>query len=225
MSVGPFEEHIRDAIHINRNRRKLYSELTNGESDGVSRWLIFSEICTIPSTKFPDLWGSYFIKRGVPIVKEEFMPMTGIGQFSSQYPFKPEPISEFIPQKGGAIAIRILRAYFKGGLESASLAIEQELKKIESPRAYHVMLRHVLESTLRVSTLAPLHEQKRRELGIRFSTLLLSKYLFFSHFSAFQFSTWLDRKAAPIQAKGVPILYQDVPAIPAQSDYYAQLIF
>jgi hypothetical protein len=218
--MGPFEQHLREAIEVNKSRAALYSKLTNGQSIWVSRMLIISEVLSLPFSKFPDLWGNYFIKRGIPILKEEFMPMDGIGMFSNQYPFNPEPLSEFIPQNGKLISRRIRAAYQTGEFSGASAQIEIELKMIESPCAYHAMLRHILESLLRISNLAPLHEKRRLELGIKRSTLPLSQYLFYSHFSAFAFACWLDKKAAPIQSRGVPIIYQDVPSIPAKTSSY-----
>jgi hypothetical protein len=60
------------------------------------------------------------------------------------------------------------------------------------------MIRYMLESTLRVANHAPDHEEYRKSLGIRASTLPLSKFFFFSHLSEFPFATWVDRRALPI---------------------------
>jgi hypothetical protein len=99
----------------------------------------------------------------------------------------------------------------------------RELVALGSDHTFHPMLRHLLESVVRISNLAPLHEKRRLELSIKGSTLGLSKWMFFSHFSAFQFATWIDAKAAPLHAEGLPIVYQDVPPIPARSEFYQSI--
>ena len=146
--------------------------------------------------------------------------MRGAPAFQERFPFTPSPYSAFIPKNGNAIVASILKGYRRGGFAGAEGVAGQELDALGSDHTFHSMLRHLLESVVRVSNLAPLHEKRRLELSIRGSTLGLSKWMFFSHFSAFQFATWIDAKAAPLHAEGLPILYQDVPPIPAHSEFY-----
>ena len=221
--MGPFEEHLRDAVEINKKREKLYADLTHGKSKLVSRSLILSEKASIPFSKIPDHWAKKFMSNGIPIVKEEFISMNLIPSFSKCFPFEPEPRSEYKRQNGTQILSRIFTTFRKEGFEGAKKVLMEELNHLQSPRAYHVMLRHILESMLRVATLAPAHEALRLKLGFVDSTLPLSHYLFYSHFSSFHFAVWLDEKAAPLQASGIPILFQDVPNIPAESEFYKDL--
>jgi hypothetical protein len=221
--VGPFEEHLRDAIELNRKRAPLYSRLSRGRSETVSKWLIRSELLALPLCGIPDRWGRRFIQAGVPIVQEEFMPMRGAPAFQERFPFSPSPFSAFIPKNGNAIAASILKGYRTGGFSGAGGVASRELVALGSDHTFHPMLRHLLESVVRISNLAPLHEKRRLELSIKGSTLGLSKWMFFSHFSAFQFATWIDAKAAPLHAEGLPIVYQDVPPIPARSEFYQSI--
>jgi hypothetical protein len=221
--MGPFEEHLRDAIRINRERMSLYSRVSGGRSKSVSMALIFSELMTIPSSKIPDLWARYFIKRGIPIVQEEFISMSHAKTFSERFGFDPEPIELFFRSDASGISRRIRKAYKTGGFERASEQIRIELNPLNQIKTYHFMMKHLLESMLRISSLAPFHEKKRKELGLRYSTLPLSRYLFHSHFLALGFSSWLDLKAAPIQAMGIPIIANDVPPIPEHSDFYLKI--
>ena len=149
--------------------------------------------------------------------------MSGVSEFREHFPFDALPLEAFQKQNGNWIAGKILKAYRLRGFEGASAQATTELVRLGADRTYHSMLRHILESVIRVANLAPLHEKFRVDSGVKESTLPLSKWLFFSHFSAFQFSTWLDAKAAPLQSRGVPILFQDVPAIPPNSEFYFNL--
>ncbi len=221
--MGPFEEHLRDAISINTKRAPLYSDLSGGRSDSVSRWVVLSERIALPLCRVPDLWGRKFLDFGVPIVKEEFMPMETIPEFRETLPFAPASLRDFEPRHGNSIGAKILRGYRTGGFSEAANVAGGELKSLEADPTFHPMLRHLLESVVRVCNLAPLHEKRRLELSIPDSTIGLSKWLFFSHFSAFQFASWIDSKAAPLHAEGLPILHQDVPHIPPLSEFYEKL--
>jgi hypothetical protein len=220
--VGPFEEHLRDAIRINQERASLYSRLTGGASESISKWLLLSERCSLPFCKIPDRWAKPFLDAGIPIVKEEFMSMSGISNFQDRFPFEPASLSQFQSKRGNQISTSLLRAYRRSGFSGASVAAQDELNRLGEDRTFHSMLRHILESVIRVSNLAPLHEERRRKLFLADSTLPLSKWLFFSHFGAFSFATWIDGIAAPLQAKGIPILFQDVPGIPPTSSFYQE---
>jgi hypothetical protein len=59
-----------------------------------------------------------------------------------------------------------------------------------------------------------------REQKLWLTTSPISLYLYLSHLLAIPFACWLDRKTAPLLAEGIPILYQDVPAIPETEDGY-----
>ncbi|MBU6153596.1 MAG: hypothetical protein KGP28_04775 [Bdellovibrionales bacterium] len=201
----------------------LYSSLSEGRSEAISRWLLLSEQMALPLCRIPDRWARRFNAAGIPIVKEEFLSMEKVPDFKEKLPFSPSSLAHFSPRSGNKIATALLRAYRTGGFEGASSAANRELNGLGSDLTFHPMLRHMLESVIRVANLAPLHENRRLELSLKESTLGLSKWLFFSHFSAFQFATWLDAKAAPLHAEGLPIVFQDVPAIPPVSDFYAAL--
>ncbi len=201
----------------------LYSRLSGGRSETISKLLLLSERLALPFCSIPDRWSKRFVLAGVPIVQEEFLSMDKVPEFSERFPFDPAPLSQFLPRSGNRIATEILKAYRNSGFEAASGRASRELESLGKDLTFHPMLRHVLESVIRVANLAPLHEKRRLELSISESTMGLSKWLFFSHFSAFPFATWIDTKAAPLHAEGLPIIFQDVPGIPPISSFYQGL--
>jgi hypothetical protein len=77
----------------------------------------------------------------------------------------------------------------------------------------------MLESIARVAHLAPKHSRLARDKGMKptdtFSWRMVQLHLF----SLPSFAK-LDKLAAPLQSRGVPILHQDVPPIPLRSAFY-----
>jgi hypothetical protein len=216
--MGPFEEHLRDAIRINRERLPLYSKMSEGSSLSVSRALVLSETLSIPFAKIPDLWSLPFRKRGIPIVELEFISMEKTPGFSNQ--ILKVNAGHFLPRSGSLLALKLFSVFITKGFSGACDSIKKEIHSLENEPDYHPMLRHVLESMLRISTLAPVHRRKAKEKGLFFSPLPLSIHLYLSHLSALPFSTWLDRKAAPLHARGIPIIRNDVPPIPENDPGY-----
>jgi len=218
--MGPFEEHLRDAIRINRERRPRYSALTSGKSLFISDILIRSEQLSIPFAILTDLCSIPFRKRGIRVVELEFISMDKIPAFSEKLPFQAPSMSEFTPSRPGLMVLNFSLSALKGGWGEASRKLKSELHRLEATPGLHLMLKHILESMLRITMLAPVHQRKCKEQRLWISTTPISVYLYVSHLLAIPFASWLDWKTAPLLAEGVPILYQDVPAIPEADDEY-----
>jgi len=218
--MGPFEEHLRDAIRINRERRARYSVLTAGKSLFISDVLIRSEQLSIPFARLTDLCSIPFRKRGIRVVELEFISMEKIPAFSEKLPFQAPSLSAFTPAKPWPMILDFCRSVWRGGWREASNDLRSELHRLEATPGLHLMLKHILESMLRITNLAPIHFRKCKEQGMWISTTPISAYLYFSHLLAIPFACWLDRKTAPLLAEGIPILYQDVPAIPETDEEY-----
>jgi hypothetical protein len=71
----------------------------------------------------------------------------------------------------------------------------------------------VLESIARIGLLAPLHERMASRAKLA-SPLALEEDLLRAHFGGLGASAYIDTIAAPLQARGVPIVCNDVPVIP-----------
>ncbi len=215
---GAFENHLRDAIRLNQARLPLYSELTEGESEAISKSLIRNERLGVPVAIVVDRVARYWQKRGVPVVAEDFVDLSFTPEFVSSIP-DPQPLSEFQKQDGREIASRLRKALEDGGFSGVHESARAELARLESAPTYHAMLRHVLESTLRAAHLAPKHEALARSLGLK-SPAKLSRRLIKLNLLGLDFAAGLDARAAPIQAQGIPIIHRDVPPIGTASEFY-----
>jgi len=216
---GAFALHIVEAIEMNTERMPLYARLSDGASLPLSRRLIRYEKLTLPFAALTDWVGKGFQRNGIKVVESEFVPMSLAPKFSERFPFEPEPLSAFRPVDGRALTRLIGQAKKRGGFAEASHVIAEELHRLERPRAYHCMIRHLLESMLRIANLAPLHAERARELGVR-SPRLLCDYLLWSHLPLLSQGARIDVEASKIQARGIPFLWQDLPPIaPTEAIY------
>lgn len=205
------ERHLREAIELNRARMPLYDSLTAGRSRAVSRRLIWAERLALPAAWVIDRRARTWQAHGVPIVCAEFVPMSATPAFRARTdgPLPPP----FAPVDARRIRRAVAGGLREGGFPGASAALAAELARLNEAPAYHCMVRHLLESALRVSNLAPLHEAEARARGLP-STRRLSRTLLDLHLMILGEAARLDRRAAPLQAEGVPIVCRDVPPIP-----------
>lgn len=216
-----FDKHLKSAIKLNKERRPLYSALTNGASEEISDLLIKKEKKLLFISTPLRLFGITLRANGVPIGIEEFISMDETPEFSEKQNFRMAPLSSFKKSDAKSINKRLKKASRKGGFSGLAAAADLELKKISSDkdRGYHCLLRHFLESIVRIANLAPKHMKLAQEYDLN-SPKYISKILIHSHYNLIKFASMLDEKAAPIQAQGIPMLCQDVPYIPPHSTFY-----
>ncbi|MFT5861004.1 MAG: hypothetical protein ACI865_003122 [Flavobacteriaceae bacterium] len=207
-----FETHMTEARSVNRLRKKMYSKLTNGRSEVVSKTFIRNQYFAIPIAKFTDLLGRKFQKAGIPIIELDLVSMHEIEDFSASFATKAQPIELFKPINAWGIRKSLKRAFKTGGFNAVATLAQKEIDSISSIHTYHAMTRHMLESIVRMAKMADIYIQMAKEKKTK-STRALSRFMLTLHINALIGCRKLDVLAAPIQADGVPIIHQDVPAI------------
>lgn len=210
------EIHLHEAAHLNRQRMPLYSALTGGRSRGISRRLIRTERLAIPVAWYVDWRARHFLRAGIRVTCDDFVPMAHTPAFRERIA-DPPPLSAFAPSDPRRLRRTIDGAYRTGGFPAAGFAIEREIAQLQATPAFHCMTRHLLESALRISNQASVYEAQARERGLR-SPAGVSRLMLNLHLSTLGEAAKLDRRAAPLQAEGIPILCQDVPPIPRTAD-------
>ncbi|MBA4159172.1 MAG: hypothetical protein H0X65_17100 [Gemmatimonadetes bacterium] len=207
-----FQRHLREAIELNRERLPLYSQLTDGASERISRRLIWSERLALPVAWYIDRRASGYLQAGIPLVCDEFVSMELTPPFRARAPIAPQPVTTFRPTDTRRVRRAVRGSYRQGGFPGVSAVLEGELRRLEDAPTYHCMLRHLLESALRIANLAPIQAARAEELGMD-SPEGLSWLLLRLHLLTLEDAARLDRAAAPLQAEGIPIICQDVPPI------------
>ena len=216
--AGEMVTHMRDAIRINQARLPMYSEISQGESERISKALIRFEKVAIPGAMTIDQLALPFQKKGIPIAQEEFISMELIPDFVEQHPDEPEPLDTFEPIDGWAMSKRLRAEYDKFGFAGVSRQAFMELAQIKG-KTYHHLIRHMLDSIRRLCMLSPKHEKLAKSLGAG-STKRISWMILESHLITLIECARIDKLAAPLQARRIPIIRQDVPHIHLHSDFY-----
>jgi hypothetical protein len=212
--MGPFEEHLREAITLNRHRAPLYARATGGASTGVSRMLISSELLLLPFAHWIDGRAEPFHRCGIGILHDIFEPMSKLPPFRLEGGPGSTEASEQLPgSRPAALRRHALTALARGGYPSAEAVLQRELDALACSPGGRCMTRHLLESAVRICAVAPAHLEAALRAGMR-SPLKIHRLLLRSHLFGLEFGQIIDRRASAIHAMGIAIICQDVPRIP-----------
>lgn len=204
-----FTDHIKEAIVINSNRLPIYSKLTNGKSEKVSRSLILMEKMLLPIAKIIDMRTRQYLRNGIPLMKDEIVPME-LPPFTSsianvQRTDQSVNIKEFIYD--------IHRALNKSDFEEIVRLSNLQLDELEqSPNGY-CLIRHFIESIRRSAALAPKQIDLADIKGLQ-SPIPIIKQFIYLHLIGLGWGKSIDEMAKEIQNEGIPIICQDIPYIP-----------
>ena len=203
--------HLREALEQNRTRLPLYAAQTQGASERISKRLIALEELSLALAPRIDEPSVAYHEVGIPIVCDAVVPMAATPAFEA---VNVAGVAEaFAPIDGDAIAHSLRASLTHAGPEAAAVEAIRWLEKLQNTPHRHCMVRHVLESVARMGLLYPSHEQLARVRNMP-SPLGLEEDMLRAHFAGLGMAASLDRDAAPLQARGVPILCNDLPVIP-----------
>jgi hypothetical protein len=205
-----FLTHMEEAIAINEERKPLYAALTDDESLKVSNALIRNERLARPVAVVFDMRARSFQAAGIDIICDEFVSMELTPAFEAQ---SDVPSAAFEKTSGYGLAWRLSTTFMRNGYAGLTSAVEEELAALAPTPEYHCMVRHILESILRAANLAPLHVREAELLGMD-SPAAISRDFIAAQIATIPAAAGIDEDAAPIQARGIPIVCQDVPPIP-----------
>lgn len=210
-----FSDHLREAKALNLTRAPLYSDLSGGESESISRQLIFGENLVIFFwAPWIDARAAKYQQEGINIVCDEFVSMKKAPAQPFALEKNPPKLETYVKPRLEALQSQIRTALAVQDFSLISQLLSAKLRELETERAFNCMTRHVLESMLRISNLAP-RQALRAQLKNLPSTSHLSASLIEGHLLGLLPSRRLDMQAAPVQAMGVPIICKDVPPISA----------
>ena len=209
--MGPFEQHIRDAIALNASRAPRYALLSGGSSRPISRWLILVERALLPVARWSDRRAAPYHRAGIPLLGALFAPMESAPAFASAR--SPLGLMRNGDLLTAPIRRRVRAAYRARGFEGAAHALMTEIATLADAPATDCVVRHLLESAHRLSALAPEQIRLAGARGLASPRWLLA-FLFRLHLWGLSPAGALDSRARPLQARGIPILAQDLPPVP-----------
>ena len=106
--------------------------------------------------------------------------------------------------------------------ESVANVLEQEIERLSIEPRFNCLLRHVLESALRIAKHAPVYIDMAKMKGLLSPEKLLWRMIR-SHFWGMNEIMEIDRRAAVLQARGIPIVCNDVPPVSPYSEKLLQM--
>ena len=207
-----FEGHLLEAIEVNSQRKPLYSKLTGGASESISRKLIRTEKYLLPFARILDRRSQFYRQYGIPVLINEFVSMDAISRMQEfPDPVREMPTALLREYSGWGLLGRFLSQRNRS-LEEIGEVAGEELKILEAAPSFFCMARHFLESIRRVAHYGVIHEQEASVRKVS-SPVKITKRVLLLHYFGLPFAVSLDRSAAPIQAQGVSIICNDVPSI------------
>lgn len=221
---GCFRQHLKEGLALNQERQRLYSNLTQGATKEVSAELIYLEKMAILgsySISNLDAQGATLESKGIPIICDAFVPMTNTPQFT--FPSIEDLSRDPLPNLTQKISLdyhllsRQLRSKLKQDqtLEVFYNEIVRILQILQGESRFNCLTRHLLESVARAAAQAPVFERLSKQHGFNDNqSLKFSAKIIRTQMYIFNEFVKLDDKAAPLQAKGIQILCQDIPPIP-----------
>lgn len=210
-------QHILEAIELNKQRKPLYIHITQGKSDSISNLLIASEYLSLLYGKLLDSYAFPYQQAGIPILCDEIISMDHTPSFLPTVPLTRDEQHYIYHPPETERYTQVMKDVYQATHNFSLLAqiTENELEKIKHLPHFHCMYRHLLESILRACKLAPNHIENAWSLHIDPQGVMQLSWLFISfQLSSFELGMALDIRAFPLQKAGIPIICRDVPPIP-----------
>lgn len=194
LNPGAFEKNLLESIALNESRMERYAALTQNESRPIMETLIHQQKVAVGIAQGLD-------KRAD--LKNFFNSSNEIPSFQEAGNYYPFDASLFLKSENSPDAFKIqneLRSIYKtSGFAALSMVVDAELLKLESQPEVFCMFRHFLETIRHASRMAT-----KQNAAVAWDFIDL-------HISYLSEALALDKKALPIQARGIPILCQDLP--------------
>lgn len=210
-----FREHLSEAITLNRHRLRRYAHLSAGRSVPISLILMSTEVMALPIASVFDRRARPYHDAGVLVMQDLFVSMSLSPAFNEEFELPPPPRSAYEKPDASALIGALRFAHKEGGFDGLRFCVADELNKLESAQHYHCMLRHLLESIGRIAYFAPVHKKMSVERGLNYAGDVTNLHLGLlkTHLMTIRTGIHIDKMCVPLHAKGLPIVFQDVPPI------------
>ena len=209
-----FSRHTQEGIQSNNHRTLPYAKATHGQSLEISAALIAFETGVYVPASILDAQAYQAQTHGIPLMCDELVSMSTTPAFTAQASIPKGPVPEITDLELESIINELKARYWEKGFPSLSESLASQLVKLNQQPNYFCLTRHLIESMLRASNLAPIQSGRSQALGFE-RTENISWGFIESHLVGLPLAIKIDRMAISLQRKGIPILCNDVPPIPA----------
>jgi hypothetical protein len=191
-----------------------YLSLTNGDSRWVSWLLLGSESLAQGFASALEALNEPLASAGVNILCEDFVSMANTPLFRDRISGTPLPMSEFRPHRGWDDLAEFWQIWQRTSYQGLGRSVNVVIAELELVPTYHCMYRHILESIRRAALRADDQLTRADAQGLKSNAERLIGILVGSHIAILPIAFFIDELAAPVNARGIPLVCQDVPPIP-----------
>ncbi len=203
-----FQEHINESISINKARKKVYAQLTDGRSERIFNKLIAYEYLTLAPATFFDLKALPYQKNGMDLFCHEFMSMIRTPDFDPDTRIIPQ--EKFKPFDWKFYKARISEAIKHGDPVEVRKVTLEALVELKTMPNYYCFTRHFIESIYRFAHFVPLRAKQAEEMGLKDPTSMMFNVMKL-HTIGIKDCHGIDLWSQPIQMSGIPILCTEIP--------------
>lgn len=205
------QNHIKEAIVHNKRMVTIYSELSEGKSENLSRNLIIAERMSVLLLKDIERETKIYQEKGIPLLCEELADMKNIPIFQERLPQELRPV-DFFDYDQKVISKKIKSLINDDQFDLAYEAVANDIRKLEDYPNQLCLTKHFLESIARTLLISSQHRAEAKKLGLPDPKNLIKRFITLQR-RALPITRYLDQQAFPLQKDGLLIYCQDVPAI------------
>jgi hypothetical protein len=217
-----FYRHLSDAVKVNNKRKLYYSEITNGISESTSNNLIRNERMLMFMALWLDIRAQKFIKKGIPIVCNDFVEMSDI-ENKEEKPFHANIVNESVFE-------RLNSDFEKAKTEMRKYNQQNDFRKVgdiahdlllnvenieKETKSNFCMTRHVIDSL----GIAAVHASKYSNDSQGEIDSFAQSFVGTQVSGLSNSILDIDRGAQKAHQLGVGIVCNDVPKIPFKEEY------
>lgn len=207
--------HVREAIELNRERRELYRQDGNDDAARVMNKLIILEKLMLPFSASLDRATMRLQNAGVPMWCEDLVPMNTVPNYQTSV-HAPSNHYRTFDKNIRKELVKELRNFKYEQRYELYKSIEGIIKTQLNDHNYNCLTRHFLEAAARSLQLSDKHYE-RAPIELKVDVLRALEKLLKQLALALGSASKIDDRAASIQARGVPVLCQEMPPIPWQN--------
>lgn len=203
-----FQEHIKESIAINKDRKKIYAELTDGRSNKIFNKLISYEYVTLAPALYFDLRVLPYHQNGMDLFCHEFMSLIHNPEFDPNS--RKIPTETFRPFDYDFYKKRILNGLKEQNVTEVRKAALEAIIELKKQPSYYCFSRHFFESIYRFAYFIPLREEQADQMDLKSPKKIMMDVIKL-HTLGIKDCHDIDIKAQPIQMGGIPILCSEIP--------------
>lgn len=204
------KKHISEAIEHNKKVAKIYSRLSEGDSERLSYTLITLEKISKLVVHSIEKKALVYHEHNIPLLCEEVPPMNALPAFQERLPENQRPVTLHKYDRK-SLSQSLKKLMEENRFDEAYQLVATDLYKLEEVPNQLCLTKHFLESIAYSLKLSRQRQEEAARAGLPDPMPLIKKYIELQRGALF-LTHYLDKQAFPLQKDGLLIYCQDVPA-------------